>query len=36
MSNEVSVAKKKVPFSAYMTADVITKKVNSSGMTAIC
>ena len=29
MSNEVTIAKKKVPFSAYMTADVITKKVNS-------
>lgn len=29
MSNEVSVAKKKVPFSAYMTADVVTTKVNS-------
>ena len=29
MSNEVTTAKKKVPFSAYMTADVITKKVNS-------
>lgn len=29
MSNEVSTAKKKVPFSAFMTADVVSTKVNS-------